>query len=432
MTSKFKQRLKRLHDSRLRAADATEVSAEPRVYLADDVFSEVLSPKNIEKPAVSTAKIQQNQGFRLFDQLYADTHRHGNYVLGKSRTSAFNAIAGMTRCATFDGFQAEEIVYLDIETTGLGQYSYAFCVGLGLWVDGGFLVEQYVMGGKNDEAEMLAGLSNRLLAARGLCTFNGQRFDVPRLEARYAHHGITSPFSHLHDQHVDLLPISRKQLKGHKSYRLGALEQNVLRLFRVDDVPGKDIPPLWNRYLKTGQETLLAGVFEHNRIDIVSMPVLLSVLLNTTSAFEKPQSIAMPRVSRPTGNQDMVQPQDSGSIGARLKRSYALRDRNAKTPASPSNPESPRTPVAPVAPGQQFTDGGYATIGERSQVLREAATILIARGQTSEALPMLFELATLSPENPFPLEHLARYYRALGNQVFAEHFERRLRASVSF
>lgn len=434
MTSKFKQRLKRLHDSRLRAADATEVSAEPRVFLADDVVSDESSPESVEKPAETTAESHENQGFRLLSRRYSDTHLHGNYVLGQSRTNVFDGLAKLTRSATFEGFQPEDIIYLDIETTGLGQQSYAFCVGLGLWEDGGFLVEQYVMGGRDDEAAMLAGMAKRLRAARGLCTFNGQKFDVPRLESRYEHHGIASPFSHLHTQHADLLPISRKQLKGYKSYRLGALEESVLGLFRIDDVPGKGIPPLWNRYLKTGQEALLKGVFEHNQIDIVTMPVLLSVLLNTTSVSERPLQTAPPAFHQNHQNhQDVRAPQDSGSIGARLKRSYALRDRNAKaTPAQSLPAQSPPSAQGLSDKGPAFVDGGYATIGERSQVLREAATILIARGQTSEALPMLFELAALSPDNPFPLEHLARYYRALGNRVFAEHFERRLRSSTPF
>src|SRR5690554_4810686 len=129
MTSKFKQRLKRLHDSRLRAADATEVSAEPRVFLADDAAPDVLPSNNPANPAVlpvESQKNQENQGFRLLTQLYSDAHRHGDYVLGHSRTDAFSTLAGLTRVATFEGFRPEEIVYLDIETTGLGQYSYAF------------------------------------------------------------------------------------------------------------------------------------------------------------------------------------------------------------------------------------------------------------------------------------------------------------------
>ncbi len=438
MTSKFKQRLKRLHDSRLRAAEASDAPNSPRVYLADDALEqEKIAPalaveESIEEGVSELEQsIEENEEgrFRLLAHLYEDDHCHGNYVLGACRECAFERLSALTASARFEGFQPEDILYLDIETSGLGRDSYAFCVGLGFWSEGGFLVEQYVMQDAESEAAMLAGVAKRVLAARGLCTFNGQKFDVARLEDRFRHVGIASPFGHLHRQHADLLPMSRRRLKGYPSYRLGALEESVLGLFRVDDVPGRQIPPLWKRYLKTGEEHLLEGVFEHNRIDIVTMPVLLSVLLQGVSASPKPMEAGLGPVS---SFLPPVTSHSQGSVAKRLQRSYALRDRNAKAGVG-SEPRKPQRSASEIS-GHQVSgsDGGYATIGERAQVLREAATILIGRGQTSEALPMLFELAALSPENPFPLEHLARYYRSIGNQVFAEHFERRLRASVSF
>jgi tetratricopeptide (TPR) repeat protein len=55
------------------------------------------------------------------------------------------------------------------------------------------------------------------------------------------------------------------------SCALTALERSVLRFHRLGDVPGLEIPSRYFQFLRTGDVSVIAGVLDHNRHDIVSL-----------------------------------------------------------------------------------------------------------------------------------------------------------------
>jgi tetratricopeptide (TPR) repeat protein len=63
------------------------------------------------------------------------------------------------------------------------------------------------------------------------------------------------------------------------SCALKALEQSVLGTEREGDVPGFEIPSRYFQYIRTGDARALEGVFEHNRLDLLSLAALTSVVL---------------------------------------------------------------------------------------------------------------------------------------------------------
>jgi hypothetical protein len=151
-----------------------------------------------------------------------------------------------------------------------------------------------------------------------LATFNGKTFDVPLIGGRYLFHRLPSPFDGV--PHLDLLhparrlwrhrpssdrsvdrdrddafaryfrmtgsaaaePASRLRRTGYDlsasaaSCALGALEEAVLGFRRTGDVPGGEIPARYFHYARTGDVRPLASVFEHNRLDLVSLAALAS------------------------------------------------------------------------------------------------------------------------------------------------------------
>ena len=162
---------------------------------------------------------------------------------------------------------------MDLETTGLsgGAGIVGFIVGLGWFDHGAFETCQFFLSRLPDERRLLASIAAAIRHAHTIITFNGKSFDVPVMETRYAFHRLRSPLAGL--RHVDLLHPGRHLWVGDES-RLVSLERAVLGLRRVGDVPGAEIPGRYVAYLRGGDARPLAAVFEHNRLDLVSLGVL--------------------------------------------------------------------------------------------------------------------------------------------------------------
>lgn len=423
MTSKFQTRLKRLHDSRKRTSALGEAPAGVYVASEEKANPEAESPpvkktRSTKKKAavkktsldpawaaLGARAITNGRGEALLVQESFDLEtRHGSCSLSTCYETPSLEIARLVRRRDLIDLKAEEQVYLDIETTGLERGTFAFCVGLGRWIGEAFVVEQFLTEDPDQEAAMLFAVAEVLKSSRLLISFNGDRFDVSRLIARYEHNKMASPFGSL--PHLDLLPLSRKLLTGQARYNLGSLEENVLGFFRKDDVPGKDIPPLWKRYLRSRDASLLGGVLEHNRWDIVSMTALLEqlVLAKTSSGAPRP---------KPTPPRSIAE--ETSAIGSRLARSYALKDRSGPNTAG----------------GGKSRDVSVS-LGDYLKGLREKSEKIIAERGVVEALPYLHEMVALAPHHPYALEHLVRYHRERAEKTLVELYEARLKRGSPF
>jgi hypothetical protein len=127
-----------------------------------------------------------------------------------------------------------------------------------------------------DERALLAALATEIGEIGALVTYNGRAFDVPLLETRYRMHGqsFVSP-----EQHIDLLPPARAIWKHRlPSCSLGTIERHVLGVERQLDAPGWMIPQLYFDYLRSQNIQMLEPVFEHNRVDIVTLARLTALV----------------------------------------------------------------------------------------------------------------------------------------------------------
>jgi hypothetical protein len=180
--------------------------------------------------------------------------------------------------------------WLDTETTGLagGTGTYVFLVGIGAVEEGAFMVTQYFLADLAAEAEMLRAVGTHLRRLDAFVTFNGARFDLPLLQTRF----LLSRQRELLEErpHLDLLTYARRLwYRPLGGYSLALLEQGVLQVERLLDVPGWLIPSLYVEYLHSGDRSRLEPVFAHNEQDLLSLLALHGVAGEAVAQPERVQ-----------------------------------------------------------------------------------------------------------------------------------------------
>lgn len=177
------------------------------------------------------------------------------------------------------GARVEDLLFVDIETTGLSSSSPLFLVGA-LHLQSApetphldlFLARDYP-----EEASLLAAF-HELASGKSLVTFNGKSFDWPYIEGRSRAHRLRFEAP---PRHLDLLHHARRTWK-HKlpNCKLQTLELHLCSRTRLDDVPGSQIPRVYHEFARRyargeGGAHLMAPVLHHNALDILTMAELL-------------------------------------------------------------------------------------------------------------------------------------------------------------
>jgi uncharacterized protein YprB with RNaseH-like and TPR domain len=171
----------------------------------------------------------------------------------------------------------EEVCYLDLETTGLSMVP-LFLIGL-MYSDGERLVVDQLFARDYTEARaILCFVSEFLERFTIVVTFNGIAFDLPFLAERMIVSGLDfSPPA----IHLDLLPVARRALRGRTpNHKLQTLETYLCKRKRIGDIPGSEIPDVYHDFVRSGDATCMAGVFHHNRLDLLTMLQLVTVFLS--------------------------------------------------------------------------------------------------------------------------------------------------------
>ena len=171
--------------------------------------------------------------------------------------------------------QAERMLFLDIETTGLGlgTGNVPFMVGIGSLRPDAFVVEQCLIRHPGEERAMLAWLTRRFAGVTHLVTYNGRSFDWPVMLGRFVLNGWR--LSGSGPEHIDFLHPSRALWKHTlPTCRLSTVEEERLGIRREGDVPGALAPELYMRFLRDGDAEHLTGVFLHNERDILTLGAL--------------------------------------------------------------------------------------------------------------------------------------------------------------
>ena len=176
------------------------------------------------------------------------------------------------------------IAYLDTETTGLsgGTGTYVFAAAVARPIDCGLRLAQVFLPQPGMEPAFLYALQDELTPAEGLASFNGGSFDLPILRNRWVMARMRGELEH--PPHVDLLTLVRSLYRHRmESCTLRSVEERLLGYEREDPVSGALAPDAYFAYLHSGAGPALEMVLEHNRLDVISLVHLHSLLLRRVS-----------------------------------------------------------------------------------------------------------------------------------------------------
>lgn len=238
---------------------------------------------------------------------YPLEYRHGNVTLRELRDlelRELDLLAGQSICVS----DCKDLLFLDTETTGLagGTGTHVFLIGIGFFSEDAFRVVQLFLPELGHEPALLRQLGHVLgeeARASKLVTFNGKCYDINLLETRFIIHRIPFALSSL--PHLDLLYPARQVWRGcFADCGLQTLEHRVLGFARNGDIPGYQIPQAYFAYLRTGRFPMLHQILRHNRLDILTLLSLSTVLIRGLNRPEPawfPCPIAVARILEARG-----------------------------------------------------------------------------------------------------------------------------------
>ena len=245
------------------------------------------------------AVVERSEGAVIVvDREYRSTSLHGRTSIGDTVSTindgadalqlmaqAWPAAKGIAELA--GGTKVPPLLFLDLETTGLfgGAGTQAFLVGCAA-IDGDSIrIRQFLLPGFEHERAVLNELQAWAKDHGALCTYNGRTFDVPLIETRFMFHRVPCPLEGV--PHLDMLHAARRLWRQRplsigtpdpddSSCSLAVLEKHIAGLHRLGDVPGYEIPSRFFRFVRDGDARPLEAVLEHNRLDLISLAVVLA------------------------------------------------------------------------------------------------------------------------------------------------------------
>jgi uncharacterized protein YprB with RNaseH-like and TPR domain len=442
MANGFKNRLKRLHGARKRAAERSE-SDQNRVFVADDVDERVdQAAERVAHPLegveerwekLGATAIENDAGrAALLQRNHAQSTQHGRVRLVEAAACTLHPVLDALGVEAPPSPSVQDAVFVDLETTGLGQQDMPFCIGLGLWEQSRFVVRHYVMRREDEERAALRAFLSDISEDAVLISYNGRSFDVPMLLRRLEHHGMDHRLDDV--AHLDLLDAARKAWPERDTHKLSSVEADICGLKRHDDVAGARIPQLWRQYLEDGEPGRLMGIFEHNRLDIVSLLALLPELVGALGGSRPPSRTPSSRgeerrkPKRQLAKNHEVSSKADTPLKQSLSRNYKLRSKQRGDEGverrSATDEQSSRKQRVQL--GGSFSRSKLREkmpVGQHLRQLRERAE---AAEDRDARAAILHELLALEPRHVWGLRRLAELYRETGRDDLAAVLERRL------
>jgi len=165
----------------------------------------------------------------------------------------------------------EHIVFLDLETCGFAG-SPVFLAGILHHFDGEMTLSQYWARNLAEERPLMESLRDAVRDRHVLVTFNGKSFDWPQVHDRCVLHtgAVGGGLPNL--AHLDLLHMSRRRWKGElPNCKLQTIERFIFGRMRHGDIPGSDIPQVYQQYVRTGQQKDANRILHHNALDLITL-----------------------------------------------------------------------------------------------------------------------------------------------------------------
>ncbi len=250
-----------------------KLSVEPNAMAKETHIRQVEMVRNSDDKWNELGIIKQSNlygSFMLKEIRYPLNLNHGIYQLGDLMGKS--SVLSLLLSTANQSIELNKLLFFDTETTGLGSGAgnVSFMIGMGFYTQEEFIVEQLFIRNPGEERAMLHYLQDKFQHYTHLVTYNGKSFDWPIILNRYVIHRLALKKQLF--QHLDLLYPSRSLWKYTlPSCRLGIIEEQILGIKRLEDVPGSLAPTLYFQYLAEGDPKIIEPVFLHNETDILSL-----------------------------------------------------------------------------------------------------------------------------------------------------------------
>ncbi len=166
---------------------------------------------------------------------------------------------------------AHGTVFLDLETCGFAG-SCVFLAGILHEKDGTLFLTQCWARDYSEERSMLLSLRDMLRSRQVLVTFNGKSFDWPQVRDRCVLHTKNANCDLPELVHFDLLHHARRRWKGElPNCKLQTLEKHLCGRIRHDDIPGSQIPAVYQDYVVDGKTHDVDRILHHNALDLITL-----------------------------------------------------------------------------------------------------------------------------------------------------------------
>jgi uncharacterized protein len=286
-------------------ADRALTLADLRAKIAEVMGKAFPEPRRAE-PSDTTlpfAREDRERGtlYRRLEPLRA-SHHVGRMPVDSAAVASSELLALLALDPKLSSCNFERALFLDTETTGLGAGAgvVAFLVGMA-WFDRDrtLHLEQLLVRKLADEPAMIERVRECLEAAEVIVTYNGKTFDLPVLASRC----VMNRAPALPERpHLDLLHVARRLHKQRLGQcRLISLERSVLGFERGPDIEGAECAARYGHFLRTGDESALAGVVEHNAWDVVTMAAMVGLYGEPLDLLHPEDLVGLARTLRRAG-----------------------------------------------------------------------------------------------------------------------------------
>ncbi len=161
-------------------------------------------------------------------------------------------------------------LFFDLETCGFAG-SMIFLIGLLHLEENELRLTQLWARHYSEEQSILASFEQQLRGSSLLVSFNGKSFDWPQVKDRLTLFA-GRPYVANEPAHFDLLHASRRRWKRRlPNCKLQTLERFLCGRHRVGDIPGRDIPAAYQRYVQTGDVAEVSSILHHNALDLITL-----------------------------------------------------------------------------------------------------------------------------------------------------------------
>jgi uncharacterized protein YprB with RNaseH-like and TPR domain len=165
---------------------------------------------------------------------------------------------------------------IDTETAGFHGRP-LFLIGLLRYENDDLFLTQHFACNYAQEVGLLEQFASLLPEVKLLVSFNGKAFDWPFVRDRMVYHRLRCEASF---DHLDLLHPSRRRWRERlPNCKLQTLERYLCGRWRSGDIPSEEIPQRYHDFVRRQDARLIAPIFHHNRMDLITMVELLIALV---------------------------------------------------------------------------------------------------------------------------------------------------------